>query len=384
MGAEVSAVATHVAVRDAGGAPHLHSGAEPAAVLGRLRAAGEAVLAVPASWYAPGGAKERERVCRLVADHGWRVRSVVPRWAATVAAYLGAGNGPGGGIALAVELTPDGITLTLARVAGGVVEALEPAPVAVPMSPGLRRLTDAAASAPDGGGARRASVLLARAREVPRYRDTPAYRGAGAPTAGAALEAFGPVAAAISRCAAVPAAAGVTHVFLDGPLAAVALVEPAIRAARPDWAVAELTRTAAGTAASGALLLAEGRCTAPRPAPYSVHLPVRRVRAGRLVSDRLQLAQAGEEPPVAPAAGAAPVTVRVPEGNDRPIVVELADGPGTPARIELAASRLPAGSYRVGLWPVDAGPGVLAFRPDGPGAPVLMPLPNPQGVSRGR
>ena len=385
IGAEVGATATHVAVRDAAGDLDLHSGGgEPAPVLDRLRATdstGDAVLAVPASWYAAGGATERERVCRLLAEHGWTVRSVVPRWAAAVAA-LSTRKSARDGTVLAGELAPDGVTFALARVDHDVIEALEPAPVTVPMSRELRRLATAAANAPDRGGARRASVLLARARGVPRYRDTPVYRVADTPTAGEALDAFAPVAAAIAQCAARPAAAGVERVLLDGPLAAFPLVEQAIRAASPGWGRAEFTRTETGAAASGALLLAEGRYTAPRPAPYSVHLPVRRVRAGLLVSDRLRLTRAGDEPQVSP--GASAVTVRVPEGDHRPIVVEVDDGPGAPAQIEVAASRLPAGSYRVGLWPVDAGPGVLAFRPDGPGPPILVPLPNPQGGSRGR
>ena len=382
IGAEAGTTTAHLAVRDAAGDLHLHNlHLHNGDALDRLRAtdpSGEAVLAVPASWYAAGGAGERERVCRLWADRGWTVRSVVPRWAATLSTPTGEREGT----VLTAELSPDGVTFALARVAHRVVEALEPAPVTVPMSRELRRLAVAAANAPDRGGARRAGVLLARAREVPRYRDTPVYRGADTPTAGEALDAFAPVAAAIAECAARPAAAGVTRVLLDGPLAGFPLVEQAIRAASPGWGTAEFTRTETGAAASGALLLAEGRYTAPRPAPYSVHLPVRRVRAGLLVSERLPLTRAGDEPQVAPEASA--VTVRVPEGDDRPIVVELGDGPGAPARIEVSASRLPAGSYRVGLWPVDAGPGVLAFRPDGPGPPVLVPLPNPQGVSRGR
>jgi hypothetical protein len=353
---------TVVAMRHASGRPDAYARADLAAALpaGKVD---NLVVAVPDDWFdgTAAGAGEGESVRSALADLGAPPSALVP-WSLAAAVE---DDGP----VIVCTVTADRVTATTCDVARGTGQVRDSRTAAFARSPrrdDLCRLLVPSGSARD----RRDALVLARARAVPRYLSTPV----GPPvasrtiTAGEVLDAFAPARSAVRE---VLPAGGSARVVLCGDPVAVAVLLDDLR----DAAGVPVEVLDAAAPARGAALIAGGAVTVRRPQPYTVDLPVRRLRAGMLVSERLPLVAAGDEPPVTVRAGGRDVEVEVPATASRPFSVELRRGGTATVR---ALPSVPAGRYRIGLWPALSGPGVLVLRPVGGGPCQLMPLDGPE------
>jgi hypothetical protein len=131
-------------------------------------------------------------------------------------------------------------------------------------------------------------------------------------------------------------------------------------------------------AARGALRIARGSVRAPALARHSVSLRAHRIRRGALAEADIPLTVAGEAVLMAVMDHGRPVTVDVPETHHPGICVRAGG-----REIDVPCPELRAGRYQLGVHTAGTGLGVLVFRPDGGGEPVLLPLGEPTGPTTG-
>ncbi|MEU5590797.1 hypothetical protein [Streptomyces chrestomyceticus] len=342
------------------------------------------VLAVPEQWFDTPGAARREALYgELAGDLGMPLRQFVPR-AVAAAASLDQSSGRH----LVCRLEADGV---VAAVCGVRWQS-------VTLSSGVEWRTVGAGSPvtsprePENPQeARRAALLLSRARVQARYRAAPLWLPQEM-TAGAVLDAFAPVEqalrSALSPILAGPTASeGVSQILLGGGLRRHPLAGSAVQEAATGAPVRVLEEHAA---ALGALRVARGSVQAPETARHRLSLRVHRVHQGLLTEADLPLALPGG--PVALAVresgeeasstsvrdDAHDVTVDVPDGHRPDVRIRLGD---TEIRVPCPALR--PGRYRLGLHSAGSGPGVLALRPKDGGETVLLPLNGPAGARTG-
>ncbi|MFF3273530.1 hypothetical protein ACFYWU_21785 [Streptomyces chrestomyceticus] len=341
------------------------------------------VLAVPEQWFDTPGAARREALYgELAGDLGMPLRQFVPR-AVAAAASLDQSSGRH----LVCRLEADEVVAAVCGVRGQ----------SLTLSSGVERRTVGAGSPVTSPRepeipqeARRAALLLSRARVQTRYRAAPLWLPQEV-TAGAVLDAFAPVEqalrSALSPVLAGPTASeGVSQILLCGGLRRHPLAGSAVQEAAAGAPVRVLEEHAA---ALGALRVARGSVQAPETARHRLSLRVHHVRRGLLVEADLPLALPGGPVALSVRAerGTVPESVRddahdatvdVPDGHRPEIQIRLGD---TEIRVPCPALR--PGRYRLGLHSARGGPGVLALRPKDGGETVLLPLNGPAGARTG-
>jgi len=360
------------------------------------------VVAVPDSWLDGGvdGARRREVVRRALADElGLPLLAVIGRSQALVASQASLEDGADGDppyTVTACHLDDDALAfgrceVTAAAAGPAIVltgcQAGQAPPLSASfgavMATALRtRLADDPAPADIGAdaadsmaglfaelGARRERLRAALSAGASNavFFTVPVLGLPGTPpaqwvTAGEIKAGFDPLAAALTsavrtfRSEVGPSACG--RLVLTGPAAANPLAVELVRAefaGRADAAGSVPVTVADVLApARGAARVARGTATAELPATAAYRLPVHRIAAGRLAGGLVDLPTSCYLRP----AGTA--TVLVPEGSS------------SPAR--LGDTAVPAGSYRVGLWPGLTG-AVLALLPAGGAPAILVALP---------
>ncbi|MFJ8630202.1 hypothetical protein [Streptomyces sp. NPDC093568] len=328
------------------------------------------VLALRDQHFDAAGAVHRETLYGELADGlGLPLRQFVPRSVATAASVEQAA-----GELLVCRTDAGAAEAVLCRASGQVVASLNAAwhPVQ-----GVTRAT--VPVEPTG----RAALLLARARMQPRYRAAPLHTP-GTMTVGAVLDAFAPVEQALRAAVSDVLARGNAYagqeddalrILSDGELARHPLTFDAIRAATGGTRPRVMEEHAA---ALGALLVARGSVRSPATARHSVSLRVHRLRRGLLVESDIPLTVPGGAVPMAVLEHGHAVTVDVPETRRADVCVR-ASGRET----EMPCPALRGGRYRLGMHTAGNGLGVLVFRPDGGGEPVLVPLGGPDGGTTG-
>ncbi|MEU4205234.1 hypothetical protein AB0F64_35585 [Streptomyces sp. NPDC026294] len=353
------------------------------------------VLAVPEQWFDAAGAARREALYGELAEGlGMPLRQFVPRAVAAVASLEQSSGGH-----LVCRLEADGVVAAVCGVRGRSVTlcgvewraASAGPPVGSPREP------------QNPQEARRAALLLSRARVQARYRAAPLCLPREV-TAGAVLDAFAPVeqslrSALLPLLAGLTASEGVTQVLLDGGLRRHPLAGAAVQEAATGAPVRVLEDHAA---ALGAFLVARGTVRIPEAARHRLSLRVHRVHQGLLTEAELPLAVPGgpvalslqgsgrgpvQEPvresvqkPVQESVrdGAHDATVDVPDGHRPEVLIRLGD-----TEIRVPSPALRPGRYRLGLHSAGNGPGVLALRPEDGGETVLLPLSGPAGARTG-
>ncbi|MFI2238753.1 hypothetical protein [Streptomyces chrestomyceticus] len=341
------------------------------------------VLAVPEQWFdAPGAARREALYGELAADMGMPLRQFVPRAVAAAASV----EQPSGGH-LVCRLEADEVVAAVCGVRGQ----------SVTLSSGAEWRTVGAGSPATSPQepekpqeARRAALLLSRARVQARYRAAPLWLPQEV-TAGAVLDAFAPVEqalrSALSPVLAGPTASeGVSQILLGGGLRRHPLAGPAVQEAATGAPVRVLEEHAA---ALGALRVARGSVQAPETARHRLSLRVHHVHQGLLTEADLPLALPGGPVALSVRAerGTVPESVR---DDAHEATVDVPDGPRPEVRIRLGDTdiRVPCpalrpGRYRLGLHSAGSGPGVLALRPKDGGETVLLPLNGPAGARTG-
>ncbi|WP_206505548.1 hypothetical protein [Streptomyces chrestomyceticus] len=341
------------------------------------------VLAVPEQCFdAPGAARREALYGELAAGLGMPLRQFVPR-AVAAAASLEQSSGRH----LVCRLEADEVVAAVCGVRGQSVTLSSGVewrtvgagpPVTSPREPEIPQ------------EARRAALLLSRARVQARYRAAPLWLPQEV-TAGAVLDAFAPVEqalrSALSPVLAGPTASeGVSQILLCGGLRRHPLAGSAVQEVATGAPVRVLEEHAA---ALGALHIARGSVQAPETARHRLSLRVHHVRRGLLVEADLPLALPGGPVALSVRAerGTVPESVRddahdatvdVPDGHRPEIRIRLGD---TEIRVPCPALR--PGRYRLGLHSARGGPGVLALRPKDGGETVLLPLSGPAGARTG-
>ncbi|MPY56349.1 hypothetical protein [Streptomyces spongiae] len=320
------------------------------------------VLALPDQCFDEPGAVRREALYGEFADRlGLPLRQFVPRSVAAVASLRRSD-----GEVLVCRADADAAEAVLCRASGETVESLGAQRRAVTGRPRAEALGE-----PTG----RAALLLARARTQPRYRAAP-LRTPGNPTAGAVLDAFEPVEEAL-RSAVTDARARHedTPVLMDGALGGHPLARGAVQEVTGGRQPGLLETHAA---ALGALLVATDSVRVRTAARHSVSLTVHGVRRGLLVESDIPLTVLGEPVPMAVLERGRAVTVDVPEAQGPDVRVRR-DGRET----DVPCPGLRGGRHRLGMHTSGDGPGVLVFRPDDGGEPVLLPLGAPTAGTTG-
>ncbi|WP_374084235.1 hypothetical protein [Streptomyces chrestomyceticus] len=337
------------------------------------------VLAVPEQWFDTAGAVRREALYGELAEGlGMPLRQFVPRAVAAAASLEQSSGGR-----LVCRLEADEVVAAVCGVRGK----------SVTLSSGVEWRTVGAGppvTSPQEPGnpqeARRAALLLSRARVQARYRAAPLWLPQEM-TAGAVLDAFAPVEQALRSAlppvlAGLTASEGVSQILLDGGLRRHPLAGPAVQEDATGAPVRVLEEHAA---ALGALRVARGSVQVPETARHRLSLRVHRVRQGLLTEADLPLALPGgpvalsvrdpEGEPVGASVresvrdDAHDATVDVPDGHRPEVRIRLGD---TDVRVPCPA--LHPGRYRLGLHSAGKGPGVLALRPEDGGETVLLPL----------
>ncbi|MGW3037429.1 hypothetical protein ACWDCB_40295 [Streptomyces sp. NPDC001178] len=343
----------------------------PAGVGEYLRRAPEPVeglvLALPEKLFDAAGAAPREALYGELAD-GLGLRQFVPGSVAATASV----ERPLGRY-LVCRLDAETAGAALCRATGREVELLGAEWRTTSADPQTVLVGDGVPSWETG----RAALLLARARVQPRYRAAP-LSPAGHVTAGAALDGFAPVEAALrSAVLAIrarhgqPAEDGGLQILVHGRLGGHPLAQDAVREATGGAPALVLEPHAT---ALGALRLARGSVRAPAAAQYAVGLSVHRIRGGLLVGADIALTVEGQAVPLTVMDHDRAVTVDVP-GAHRPEMWVRAGG----REFEVPCPALRGGRYRLGMHSAADGLGVLVFRPDDAGEPVLVPLGGPPG-----
>ena len=115
-------------------------------------------------------------------------------------------------------------------------------------------------------------------------------------------------------------------------------------------------------AAEGAALVAVGQVAAESVPARTFSLPVHRIAGGQAVSQTLPLADPDDPGPLV-----------VAEEGARPVCVDVSGPRGTERATVAGAESLPAGRYRVGIWP-GWDSATLVMRPVDGGAPLLYAL----------
>ena len=208
-----------------------------------------------------------------------------------------------------------------------------------------------------------AAEVLVRARRDPDFRGSRAYRvGDRVLTAGAVIDAFGPVEARLrTAIAAVMGDRTPDRVLLTGPLAAL----PLFGLILPGCA----ETVGADSVLRGAREIAAGRVEVRTPDRPSVTLPVHRISGGLLETDTVQLDPAAE--PYA-RLGTRPFVMRL--GSGLEVDVDGRSREITPAGLE-------PGRYQVGLRPAHAGAGTLVLRAEVGDVLLFHPLDEEESPS---
>jgi hypothetical protein len=373
-----------------------------------LRRAGERVeslvLAVPDSWFdgdgdgdgngdGDGAARREALYGELIARLGLPLRQFVSQTVAAAAC----------GVQDAPDACPDRLVLRIGteEVCAGLCHVSGPSVglVATESRPisghGVELVALARAHREAGSDrGRRAALLLARARTVPRYRAAPVHacetaEGRRTMTAGAVIDGFETVAEALratvtgllDRCPPGPRPSAEHRVLVSGdlnahPLALVA-VRDSLRDPMPEPGPQVLDPHAT---ALGALRIAQGAVRAPETARHSLTLFAHRLRRGRPAEVRIPLTVTGAAMPMTVMDGGEPLTVDIPTASGFRVGIDVQEyGQGPYRALELPCPGLPAGSAQVGLHPAGTGFGVLVLRPVGGGESVLLPLGGPVG-----
>ncbi|MET7606612.1 hypothetical protein ABZS96_29775 [Streptomyces avermitilis] len=344
------------------------------------------VLAVPDSWFDTGceGSARREALHReLVAGLGLPLRQFVPQSVAATAFAAREKAADDGPDWLVCHLATDVVGAGLCRLSGPSVSMLGAGSRPTPGEPAaLAELTRAHRSSGEDRE-RRAVLLLERARIAPRYRTAPVHgyeaaEGRRTVTAGAVIDGFAPVAAALRAAVAnLPGRPDAPcRVLVGGDLASHPLALDAVRDALggpcPQSPPEVLPLHAA---AHGALLIAREAVEAPSVAQHSVSLAAHRLRRGMPEEVRIPLTVAGRPVPMTVTSDGEPLTVGIPGAHDLRIGIDVQEyGQGPHRARELTCPPLPGGSCRLGLYPAGPGLGVLVLRPTEGGEPVLVSL----------
>lgn len=224
---------------------------------------------------------------------------------------------------------------------------------------------------------RRVAVVLSRAAEVPRYRQTPVFdmatdRHRFVVTAAELSRRLERVAEAIRDALAGLLARHrallpeVTDVYIIGDFGSI----PSVRGI-----VADLTDgnglppvvLEPDAVVRGALRIAQGIAEVRHGEARSVMVSTHRVLGGRLVADRVPAVLGG---------AASAQEIGVPEqGGPRRIMLQIEDHDGRRSSAASMTPALPPGGYRIGWWPAVGGNGVIVFRPVDNGAAVFVPIP---------
>ncbi|MEU3542290.1 hypothetical protein [Streptomyces paromomycinus] len=329
------------------------------------------VLAVPEEWFDASGAARREALYgELAEDLGMPLRQFVPRAVAAAASLEQSSGGH-----LVCRLEADEVVAAVCGARGQFVTLCGVEWRTVSAGPPVRSPQE-----PENPqDARRAALLLSRARVQARYRAAPLWLPQEM-TAGAVLDAFAPVEQAL-RSALFPVLAGptapedVSRILLDGGLRRHPLAGSAVQEAATGAPVRVLEEHAA---ALGALRVARGSVKVPETARHRLSLRVHRVHQGLLTEADLPLAFPGGPVALSVRDDADDATVDVPDGQRPEVRIRLGD-----AEIRVPCPALRPGRYRLGLHSAGSGPGVLALRPRDGGETVLLPLNGPVGARTG-
>lgn len=219
--------------------------------------------------------------------------------------------------------------------------------------------------------ARRSELVLGRAAQQDRYRETPVFYANGRlVTAGVVLRAVLPLAEVAGGLAAQlrTTVDDRSDLVLCGAFAASPPVWAAVITAVGQRSVVGLD---AAALARGARLVAAGEVRAQADHPHTVGLAVRRIRAGRLESSILTVAEAGKS-------SSAAVTIEVARAMPSIPVLVRTRGEG-PWRTLPAESPVPVGEYRAELRMGRTATGVLVLRPAAGGAEIECVLPDEPG-----